>query len=508
MLINVNSFFRKLFTYLSPKSLCVFMSQDVNVIIGLECHVQLINLKTKLFCSCSSDYRSCEPNLRTCPVCLGLPGSLPVLNQNAIDSAIKLAMALNSSIPDRTFFYRKQYFYPDMSKNYQISQYDTGDAIPIASGGQLTFKINNETKYVGITRIQLEEDPAKLVHIGAISASKYSLVDYNRCGMPLCEIVTDPDLRSPKEARLFLQKMRSILEHLGLSDGSLDGAMRCDANISIEGGARVEVKNITSFKAVERALNFEITRQKNMLRRNKAVVQETRHFDEDRKITISLRTKETESDYRYFPEPDLVPISIADSQVKEVEQHMPELPDARINRLISEYNLPEYDANVLTADKSLADFFEDSCKLYPKYKEIGNWIMGDLLKYLNRYNLELHETKLAPKEFTGMLKQIESGKISGKIAKMVIDEWIKTGEDPGSIIKKKNLLKITDDSKLSAVIKEVFLKNQQAVDDAQTDKKAINFLVGEVMKQTRGRADPTITNQLILKHLKEKGPVA
>ncbi len=477
------------------------MSDDFKVVIGLECHVQLTSLKTKLFCSCTTNYREEEPNSCTCPVCLGLPGSLPVLNKGAIDSAIILAKALNSSVPEDTFFYRKQYFYPDMSKNYQISQYDTGDAVPIASGGYLTFKAGDRTKKVRITRIQLEEDPAKLVHKGTISASKYALVDYNRCGMPLCEIVTEPDIKSPKEARLLLQKLRSILEHLGISDGALDGAMRCDANISLEGGARVEIKNITSFKAVERALNFEITRQKNMLRRKRSVVQETRHFDENRKITISLRTKETESDYRYFPEPDLVPISVDDEKIKEIESKMAELPDARIIRMISQYNIPEYNASVLTMDKCLADFFEKCCSIYSNYKEISNWMMGDLLKYLKKHNLELYEAKMTPKQFVGLLKQIEEGKISGKIAKMVLDEWIKTGQNPNKIIKKKNLVKIQDKNEISSVIEDVFSKNKSAVLDAKGDKKAVNFLVGEVMKKTRGRADPTLTNKLIKEKL-------
>ncbi|MCP8305136.1 MAG: Asp-tRNA(Asn)/Glu-tRNA(Gln) amidotransferase subunit GatB, partial [archaeon] len=291
--------------------------------IGLEVHCQLTNLMAKLFCSCSSDYRGKEPNTHICPICMGMPGTLPVLNEKALEDATMVAIALNSNISDRMLFFRKNYFYPDMPKNFQISQYDKAGGVPFSLGGYIQI----DKKKIRIRRIQIEEDPGKLSYEGTIESSPSTLVDYNRAGIALIEIVTEPDIRSPKEARLFLEKLRSILEHLGVSDGSLEGAMRCDANISLKGGRRVEIKNISSFKEVERALNFEITRQKSFIERRIAVGQETRHWDEVRRITVSLRSKEEEQDYRYFPEPDLVPVTISKDHVREVKLKMPELPD-------------------------------------------------------------------------------------------------------------------------------------------------------------------------------------
>ncbi|MEM3069261.1 MAG: Asp-tRNA(Asn)/Glu-tRNA(Gln) amidotransferase subunit GatB, partial [Nitrososphaerales archaeon] len=330
--------------------------KSVEIKIGLEVHCQLTNLKTKLFCSCSSDYREKEPNTLICPICMGMPGTLPVLNEKALEDAIMVAIALNSKISEKMLFFRKNYFYPDMPKNFQISQYDKAGGVPLALGGYI--QING--KRVRIRRIQLEEDPGKLSYEGTIESSTYTLVDYNRAGISLIEIVTEPDMETPKEARLFLEKLRSILEHLGVSNGSLEGSMRCDANISLRGGKRVEVKNISSFKEVERALNFEITRQKNLIERGIAVGQETRHWDEVRRITISLRTKEEEQDYRYFPEPDLVPVIISKDQIKKIEQSMPELPDERRKRFVEQYHLSPQTAEILTRSKAMADFFEES----------------------------------------------------------------------------------------------------------------------------------------------------
>lgn len=471
--------------------------------IGLEIHVQLTALNTKLFCGCTADYRGREPNSFVCPVCLGLPGSLPVLNKRAVDLAMMVAIALNSQISPRMIFYRKNYFYVDMPKNFQISQYDKAGGIPLSIGGWVDFEVNGAVKRVRIIRLQLEEDPARLFYQGTIDSSPYTLVDYNRAGISLLEIVTEPEIKSADEARLFLQKLRSIIEHLGVSNGALQGSMRCDANISLHGGKRVEIKNISSFLEVKRALQYEIIRQKQLLRRKSTVEQETRHWDADRRITISLRTKETESDYRYFPEPDLVPVEISKTWINEIQSKLPELPDARKARLVKEFDIPEYDAGVLTSSKALADFFEECCHLYPDAKKISNWIMTDLTRYLKELGIEISEAKIKPEHFIDMLKLIDEGEISGKIAKKVLNEIVRTGESPREIIQKENLIKISDKAKILKIIDKVFEEFPKAVQDAKTDQNAINYLVGQVMNKTKGKADPGITNKLIRKKLAE-----
>jgi len=475
--------------------------------IGLEIHCQLTSLKTKLFCGCSSDYRGKNPNMVACPVCLGIPGALPVLNEKAVDCAVMAALALNCKVSERMFFFRKNYFYPDMPKNFQISQYDRAGGVPLAVDGYLYIQAGGKQKEIRISRVHLEEDPGKLVHLGAIDESPYTLVDYNRSGIALLEIVTEPDLNSPREARIFLQKLRSILEHLGVFDGSLEGAMRCDANISLAGGTRVEIKNISSFKEVERALSFEIMRQRDMLKKGLGVKRETRHWDETRRITITLRTKEEEQDYRYFPEPDLVPIVITEDFIKEIEAKMPELPEARIKRFVEAYGLPSYDAGVLVGSKALADFFEECVKLHNKPKEISNWMMSDLLRYLYENNLEIHESKITPKHLVEMIKLIEDGVISGKIGKRILPEMVLTGRHPSQIVKEKELIKIDSREKLEEIVKKVFAENPKAVEDALADEKAAHFLVGQLMKETKGKADPQLANQIIrekLEHIKTK----
>ncbi|MGQ9719920.1 MAG: Asp-tRNA(Asn)/Glu-tRNA(Gln) amidotransferase subunit GatB [Candidatus Jordarchaeum sp.] len=475
--------------------------EENEVKIGLEIHIQLTALKTKLFCGCSSDYRGKEPNSLLCPVCLGLPGSLPVTNKRAIDLAIMVALALNSNISRRTLFFRKNYFYVDMPKNFQISQYDKAGGVPLSTGGWVDFESNASIKRVGIIRLQIEEDPARLAYHGTIDSSPYTLVDYNRAGIALLEIVTEPDIDSADEARLFLQKLRSIIEHLGVSNGDLQGSMRCDANISLKGGKRVEIKNISSFREVKRALQYEIIRQKQLIRRGSTVKQETRHWDEDRRITISLRTKETESDYRYFPEPDLVPIEISKTWIEKIQSKMPELPDARKTRLVKEFDIPEYDAGVLTSSKALADFFEECCKLYPDAKKISNWMMTDLARNLKELGIEISESKIKPKYLSDMLKLIDKGEISGKIAKKVLSQIVGTGDPPQKIIIKENLTKISDKTRIQKIIDKVFEEFPKAVQDTKTDPNAINYLVGQVMSKTRGKADPEITNKLIRKKL-------
>ncbi|MGB9660055.1 MAG: Asp-tRNA(Asn)/Glu-tRNA(Gln) amidotransferase subunit GatB [Nitrososphaerales archaeon] len=473
--------------------------KSVEIKIGLEVHCQLTNLKTKLFCSCSSDYREKEPNTLICPICMGMPGTLPVLNEKALEDAIMVAIALNSKISERMLFFRKNYFYPDMPKNFQISQYDKAGGVPLALGGYI--QING--KKVRIRRIQLEEDPGKLSYEGTIESSNYTLVDYNRAGIALIEIVTEPDMETPKEARLFLEKLRSILEHLGISDGSLEGSMRCDANISLGGGKRVEIKNISSFKEVERALNFEITRQKSLIERGIVVGQETRHWDEVRRITISLRTKEEEQDYRYFPEPDLVPVIISKDQIKKIEQSMPELPDERRKRFVEQYNLSPQSAEILTQSKTMADFFEESAKLYDKPREISNWLTGEFLSYLHDKSIEMDELTLTPKHLVGMLKLIDEGIISRKMARSVLQDMLLTGKMPDAIVKEKGLEKILDREYVRRIVEKIFKENPQAVKDAIVDKKAINYLMGQLMKATEGKIDPKMAGEIIRERLLE-----
>jgi len=469
--------------------------------IGLEIHTQLTSLKTKLFCPCSSDYKGKDPNTLVCPVCFGIPGALPVLNKKAVEFAVMAALALNCKVSKRMFFFRKNYYYPDMPKNFQISQYDRAGGVPLAIDGFLHFDIDRKRKKVQINRVHLEEDPGRLVHLGPIDQSPYTLVDYNRSGIALLEVVTDPDLNSPKEARIFLQRLRSILEHLEIFDGGLEGAMRCDANISIAGGTRVEIKNISSFKEVERALSFEIMRQKDLLEKGLAVDRETRHWDEMRRITITLRTKEEEHDYRYFPEPDLVPITITREFVEKVEAQMPELPEARIKRFTEAYGIPQYDAEVLVGDKALADFFERCVKLYNKPKEIGNWMMSDLLRYLYENNLELPQSKITPEHLVEMIRLIDEGVISGKIGKRILPEIVLTGRRPWQIVEEEGLVKITSRGKLEKIVERVFVENPKAVKDALIDEKAVHFLVGQLMKATKGKADPQLANQIIRERL-------
>jgi aspartyl-tRNA(Asn)/glutamyl-tRNA(Gln) amidotransferase subunit B len=471
--------------------------------IGLEVHCQLTNLKTKLFCGCSSDYRNKEPNSNVCVICLGHPGTLPKPNKKAIEYAIMAGLALKSKINERVLFSRKNYFYVDMNKNFQISMYETKSSPPICSGGYLDISYEGKIKRIRIRRIQLEEDPARLVHIGPIDISPYTLVDYNRAGIALLEVVTEPDISTPKEARIFLQKLRSVFEHIGIFDGGLEGAMRCDANISIKEGARVEIKNISSFKEVERALNYEILRQMNLISKGEKVLRETRHWDEIRKVTISLREKEEEYDYRYFPEPDILPIHITQELIETIRLKMPELPDERAERFIRLYGIPQYDANILVSQKALADFFENCVKLFNEPKTISNWIISDLLGILNNRGLEIQETKITPIAMVEMLKMIKDGIISGKIGKIILPEIVETGKKPSQIVKEKNMIRISDEDFIRKIVEEVFMENEKAVKDALINENAINFLIGQVMKKTKGRGDPKLVNEIVRNKIKE-----
>jgi aspartyl-tRNA(Asn)/glutamyl-tRNA(Gln) amidotransferase subunit B len=432
-----------------------------------------------------------------CPVCLGLPGSLPVLNAKAVEYAVMAALALDCKVSERMLFFRKNYYYPDLPKNFQITQYDRAGGVPLAVGGHLTIEDQKKRKKINISRVHLEEDPGRLVHIGPIDQSLYTLVDYNRSGITLLETVTDPDMDSPREARIFLQKLRSVLEHLGIFDGSLEGAMRCDANISLTGGTRVEVKNISSFKEVERALGFEISRQKGLVERGGVVKRETRHWDETRRITVSLRSKEEEQEYRYFPEPDLTPIELTADFIEKIRAGMPELPDDRMKRFVAAYGLPRYDAEVLVGSKALADFFEECVQLYNKPKDISNWMMSDLLRYLYENDLELRESKISPANLVEMIGLIDKGVISGKLAKTLLPKIILTGKSPNEIVEEEKMFKISDRDYLKEVVDKIFAENPKAVQDALTDEKAVHFLIGQLMKATHGKADPSLAGPIV-----------
>ena len=466
------------------------------VIIGLEIHVQLNKLHSKLFCSCGLEYHNAPPNTHTCPVCLGLPGSLPVLNRSAVKSAIKVALAMNCEILPQTQFYRKNYYYPDLPKGFQVTQYD----YPISVNGYLAIERGDGQgiRRIRINRVHMEEDPGRLVHEGTIDRSKFTLVDYNRAGVPLLEIVTEPDMRSPKEARRFLNKLRNLLEYLDVFDGDLDGALRVDANISLAGGERAEVKNISSHKGAERALSFEIVRQRNVLRRGEVVVQETRHFDELRGVTVSMRTKETEHDYRYFPEPDLVPMRIMD-WVPAIRKTLPELPEAQRTRFLKDYGITGDHATSLTHDPKLAQFFEEvSAAIDPKLS--ASWIVDVLKGELNYRDLEIGAFKTA--DMIEILKLFSDGVITERVETTVIRTVLDEGGTPARIVSGKELAKVKEDVVTSAV-DEVLSGCADAIADYRNgEAKALNYLVGQVMKKTRGRADPHDVRAKLLERLR------
>jgi aspartyl-tRNA(Asn)/glutamyl-tRNA(Gln) amidotransferase subunit B len=463
--------------------------------IGLEVHVQLNKLKTKLFCGCSTEYHDSEPNTHVCPVCLGLPGSLPVLNEKAVEFAIKVGLALNCNIVEQTQFHRKNYYYPDLPKNFQTTQYD----FPIAANGKIIIEGEDGEHIVGITRAHIEEDPARLQHMGTIDRSKGTLINYNRSGMTLIEIVSEPDMRSPKEARRYLEKLRSILDYLGVFDGDLEGAMKADANVSVFWGDRVEVKNISSFKGLERALVYEIMRQKNHIRRGGEIVMETRHFDEARGVTISMRTKEEEHDYRYFPEPDLVPLRVAD-WVPDVRKTLPELPDAKRERFMEQYGLGETHARALTTEIKVANFFEEvASKVDPK--DAAVWV-SDILKGELNYR-ELSINAFTVEDIVAVIGLVTGNKITEQSGVEIIRTVLDDGGKPQDIVEKKGLLKVEDDIVAKAV-EEAVAENPEAVADYLGGKeKSLNFIVGKVMQKTKGRADAREAREKVLAKLNE-----
>ncbi|HMK46034.1 MAG TPA: Asp-tRNA(Asn)/Glu-tRNA(Gln) amidotransferase subunit GatB [Methanocella sp.] len=458
--------------------------------IGLEIHCQLNKLNSKLFCGCSTKHHESEPNTHTCPVCLGLPGALPVINKKAVEYAIMVGLSLNCEIAAHTQFYRKNYYYPDLPRGFQITQYD----YPIAAGGILTVEADGTERAIRIRRVHMEEDPGRLVHQGSIETSKFVLVDYNRSGMPLIEVVTEPDLRSPKEARRFINKLRNILEYLDVFDGSLPGALRVDANVSLKGGARVEIKNISSYKGVERALLFEISRQQNMKRRNVRVVQETRHYDDERNCTITLRSKEQAEEYRYYPEPDLVPMAVSDWQHR-LKLSLPELPDAKRERFRTQYGISDNHAKVLTAEIRDANYYEYVAgRIDPVMA--ATWVADYLKGELNYRDRDVRDA-FEPEKMVFILEQLKTGIITDKGAVEIIRTLLNEGGEPQEVIRKKSLARVESNITRTAVA-EVIKENGAAIKDFRSGKpQALNYLVGMVMKKTRGRADPSEVNTLL-----------
>ncbi|AIF42470.1 MULTISPECIES: Asp-tRNA(Asn)/Glu-tRNA(Gln) amidotransferase subunit GatB [Virgibacillus] len=475
---------------------------NFETIIGLEVHVEL-KTNSKIF-SPSVNAFGTDANTNVNPIDLGYPGTLPVLNEEAVNFAMKAAMALNCEIATDTKFDRKNYFYPDNPKAYQISQFDK----PIGENGWIEIEVNGEKKRIGITRLHLEEDAGKLTH----GNDGYSLVDFNRQGTPLIEIVSEPDMRSPEEAYAYLEKLKNIIQYTGVSDVKMEeGSLRCDANISLrpvgqeEFGTKAELKNLNSFSFVQKGLEFEEKRQEKVLLTGGEILQETRRYDEKTKETILMRIKEGSDDYRYFPEPDLVPLYIDDAWKERIRKEIPELPDARKKRYIEELGLPAYDAAVLTSSKEMADFFEAALQDGADMKQVSNWLMGEVSAYMNKHYKELHDLAITPPALAKMIKLIEDGTISSKIAKKVFAELVENGGDPEQIVKDKGLVQISDEGQLREIIAQVLAENEQSIIDYKNGKdKAQKYLVGQVMKATKGQANPPMVNKILVEELDKK----
>lgn len=478
-------------------------SDKYEMVCGVETHVGMAT-KTKIFCGCSTEFGG-EQNTHVCPICLGLPGTLPVLNKEAVNLAIKAGLALNCEIAKFSKFDRKNYYYPDIPKNYQTSQYD----LPICKEGYIEITVNNQKKRIGITRAHMEEDAGKLVHSGeTITASMSSGVDYNRGGVPLLEIVSEPDMRSIDEVLAYLGELVQIIEYAGVSDCKMEhGSIRFDINVSLrlkgeeKFGTRTETKNLNSFSAVRRCLEYELERQADVLDDGGKIIQETRTWDDAKGITLSLRSKEDAQDYRYFPEPDLPPIVIEQEWIDRISRTMPELPSAKRDRLQS-LGLSNYDAGVITSSKAMADYFDQAMLAYDDAKDLANWIMGDLSGLLKANGVSIEESPVSAKQLASLLSLIQKGQISGKMGKTVLEDIYKTGADPELIIKEKGLVQISDESALEAIVTEVIANNTKSVSDYQAGKEsALGFLVGQVMKATKGQANPGVVNKLLKERL-------
>jgi aspartyl-tRNA(Asn)/glutamyl-tRNA(Gln) amidotransferase subunit B len=473
-------------------------------VIGLEVHAQL-QTNTKIFCGCETKFGE-EANTRTCPVCIGMPGVLPVLNRKAVEYVVRTGLATHSTISTFSRFARKNYFYPDLPKGYQISQYE----LPICEHGYVEIVVDGAVKRIGLTRIHLEEDAGKNLHQAESGAS---LVDLNRAGTPLMEIVSEPEIRTPEEASEYLQKLRAILRYIEVSDADMEkGNFRCDANVSIrpigtkEFGTRAEIKNVNSFKFVQKAIEYEIKRQAQVLDEGGRVVQETRLFDSNKGVTFSMRSKEEAHDYRYFPEPDLVPVVVSREAIEEIRKTIPELPDARRGRFVREYHLPEYDADMLTQSRAMAGYFEETVKITGKdrAKEVSNWMLGEHLRLLNMDNRDFSNSTITPSMSADVIDLIIKGTISNKIAKTVFEEMYKSGKDALSVVQEKGLIQVSDTGAIDAIIDEVIKANPgQHADYKAGKEKLFTFFVGQVMKASKGKANPDMVNQLLKKKLSE-----
>ncbi|WP_456395236.1 Asp-tRNA(Asn)/Glu-tRNA(Gln) amidotransferase subunit GatB [Desulfurobacterium sp.] len=483
---------------------------EFEAVIGLEVHAQLLT-KTKIFCSCRNRFGD-PPNTNVCPVCLGMPGSLPVLNKKAVEFAVKAALALNCKINEYSVFARKHYFYPDLPKAYQITQYE----LPFAEHGWVEIeKPDGTKKKIRIRRIHMEEDAGKTIHGEGFDQNSY--VDLNRAGTPLIEIVSEPDISTPEEARLYMQKLRDILVWIGVNDGNLEeGSLRCDANISIrpEGsdklGTRTEIKNVNSFRFIQKALEYEINRQIALVKSGGKVVQETRLYDSHKGVTKTMRTKEEAEDYRYFPEPDLPPLIIDSKWLESIKSSLPELPDETKERFVAEFGITPYDASILTREKTLADFFEKAAESYKgEAKKIANIIISDFLGVLNEEKLNINTTSVKPEDIAELLSLVDKGTISLRVAKEdVLPEMVKTGKKPSTVVEERGLVQISDEGALKQIIFEVLSRNEKAVKqykegDDKKKAKAVKFLIGQVMKETRGKANPKLLNDLIPEVLEE-----
>jgi len=472
-------------------------------VIGLEVHAQLLT-RSKIFCTCSTLFGG-EPNALTCPVCTGLPGSLPVLNKKVLEFTLRAALATHCRVAPYSQFARKNYFYPDLPKGYQISQYE----LPLASDGYIDIHNDSQKKRIGIIRIHMEEDAGKLLHDLSTERGAHSYVDFNRTGVPLIEIVSAPDIRTPEDASAYLRKLRAILMFLDICDGNMEeGSFRCDANISLRPkgqqalGVKTELKNMNSFRNVQRALDFEIRRQTALLDQGERIIQETRLWDAAKGVTSSMRGKEEAHDYRYFPDPDLVPMVIDPEWVESVRSSLPELPEAKKERFLRDYGIPEYDAEVLTTSKPLANYYEACLRVYNKPKGVSNWIMSELLRELKRDEREIEDCPVSAPHLAEMLKMIDDGIISGKIAKSVFEEMYRSGKRAEEIVKEKGWVQVTDSSEIERIVEQVLSANPREVDAYRKGKeKLFGFFVGQVMKATQGKASPQRVNDLLKKKL-------